>query len=333
MARGIPSSKGKNEVAPLTVRRITRAPLVSIHAFRAEQESETKSGEKYIREVPKLSLFFDSGHLQHTKDGELVVDEDTGESKPHLIGDGFLTLSGFNTSNMVKNLLPALGFDNPDWFDEDGNLTDEVQDSFEFQFGSNALGDDYSGAEWSDLPLYVRGGKDRKSEIEVEVLSFKIMGHELLGREVDLQLTIKDGWNRIAAYLIPADFTSLEEEPHRGSEKAAKPRAATKGAKAKAKAAEADADSPERSKRERDATAYVIGRLKAAGVPKNYYGQTLGIMLGLAVPVDPDTITTKDATTFHGMAEGDEGISVIKDAYDQAMNESDEFPSEDSLPF
>lgn len=341
MARGMPSGKSQNDTVPLSIKRLTRAPLIAVHAFRAEQESESKkTGEKYIKVQPKLSFTFDSGHFQKNSDGEVLYDDDTGEAKPHYIIDGFVTLSGFNTGNLVQKVLPAFGFDNPDWFDDDGNLTDEVMDSVDIEFGSNALGENYEGAEWDEIPLYVRGQKDgRKGDIEVEVTSFKIMGYELLGREVDLQIGVKDGWNRITAYLVPADFTSLEDEPYYGKPEAAalptKDAAASKGAgkaKGAAKGAKAASGAPDEAQRQKKAATYTKGRLAAAKVPTIAWPEVLAVMLD-GESVDADAITTEQATRFHAMAEGDEGIQAIQAAYEQVQAGFEEFPPEESLPF
>lgn len=211
MARGLPKSS-KSDIAPIPAKRVKNVPLVAIGAFKVIAEREDKrTKEKYELEQVNLSLDFDSGYPIRDEEGELVLDEE-GRAKPHLLNDGYVTLSGDKRANLIK-ILKALGFDDERFIDEEGNLTDEAAESLEVEFGVNGLGDDYAGADWDDLPLYTlpsRGGKDRKRDVEVPVLSMTILGYELLGRVCDATLTIKNGYNRVESYLQSEDFVDLD---------------------------------------------------------------------------------------------------------------------------
>lgn len=209
---GMPRTK-RNEVAPLSVTRLSRTPLVRAAAFlMMAEDRETK--ERYPQ--AKLALYWDSGYPQRDADGELITD-DEGRARPHLIVDGYVTVSGHHKANFVK-LVRAMGFVDKRFYEQSGpnkgSLTREVQNSLLVEFGKNRLGDDYSGATWDDLPFYElrsRGGQHAKSEVEVEVKSLKLAGYELLGRVVDMAITIDDnGYNRIESYLLPEGFTSLD---------------------------------------------------------------------------------------------------------------------------
>lgn len=210
IAKGIPRNT-KSDIAPLTARRLKNVPLVGIGAFIATNTRKNeKTGEEDERTQIKLSLDWDSGYPIRDTDGELVTDEE-GHGRPHLINDGFVTFSGDKRSNFVK-ILRAMGFGD-DYFDDDGNLSDDMAETVEAVFGTNGLGDDYSGAEWDDLPEYIlpsKGGKEAKRDVEVPVLSLKINGYELLGRCVDMALTIKDGFTKAESYLLPEDFVDLD---------------------------------------------------------------------------------------------------------------------------
>lgn len=217
MAKGIPSSSASTDVAPLTVRRLKDAPLVKIGAFKVmQQKKNDKTGEEYEVEQVNLSLDFDSGHIMRDEAGDPVLTED-GQEQPHYINEGFVTLSGNNRAKLVS-ILKALGLDSEPFIDPDGNnaggLSQEAAESLEATFGTNGLGGDYSGKEWDDLPFYVlpsKGGKQKKREVEVPVTSLKILGREIIGRHLDMAITVKNGWNRVESYLISEEPASLDE--------------------------------------------------------------------------------------------------------------------------
>lgn len=215
MARGIPRTKNVDAVAPIKDRRLTNVPLARIGAFRSVNERKNdKTGEvKDVVQI-KLSLDWDTGRRQVNEDGDLILDE-AGDPRIHYINDGFVTLSGDKRGNLIK-VLKALGFEDERFISEEGGLTDDAAESLEVVFGTNGLGGDYAGADWDDLPIYVLkrdGGKDAKRDVEVPVKSLKLLGYEIIGRTVDMQLTIDDGWNRVEAYLLPADFQGLDAAP------------------------------------------------------------------------------------------------------------------------
>lgn len=229
-ASGIPlSSGGGSDIAPLKKRRITRARLDRVFAFQSEDERKVKKFNKKTQQMEetgetrmvtsvKLCLYWDSHEVQRGHDGEVIYDEETGESRPHFLVDGFVTLSDHYKSNLVGKILPAIGFEGGEFFITEGknkgSMTKDFAASLEVEFGTNALGETTDDG-WAGLPFYERGGKHRKSEVEVAVTSLKLAGYELIGREVDLQIGIneKDNFNRIEAYLIPEDFAGLDNEP------------------------------------------------------------------------------------------------------------------------
>ena len=218
MHKGIPKSASRDTPVALRVKRLTNVPLIGIGVFRAiSQKEDRDTKEKYEVEQVKLSCDFDSGHPQRNADGELILDED-GREIPHLINDGFVTLSGHENSNFVA-MLKALGFGEAPFIDPDtGGLSSEAAESIELTFGTNRLGDDYSNAEWDELPMYElrsRGGKVGKRDIEVPVTSFKILGYELLGRRCDIALKIKDEYNRVDFYLEPENPEPLDTTPQK----------------------------------------------------------------------------------------------------------------------
>ena len=218
MAQGIPRSSSKNDVAPLSVKRLADVPIVAIGAFRATQEKEDRrTGEKYEVEQVKLSIDFDSGHIMSNADGDPVLNQ-AGDEQPFYINEGFVTLSGNEKAKLVE-ILKAIGFDTPEFIVQEGKdagaLTEAAAESLTVEFGVNGLGTDYSGESWDDLPLYILardGGKDSKRDVEVPVLSLKILGHEVIGRTCDLALTIKNGYNRVTAFLPPVDPQPLTKD-------------------------------------------------------------------------------------------------------------------------
>jgi hypothetical protein len=219
MPKGIPTSRSERDIAPLDVTRLKKAPLIKMGAFKSiSNKKNERTGEEYEITQIKLSLDFDSGYSQRNSDGDLILDE-AGNEVPHLINEGFITLSGDKRSNLVA-ILKALGFRDKRFIEgsgkNKGGLTEDAIESVEVVFGANGLVDDYSGAEWDDLPYYTLprdGGQQAKRDVEVPVLSFKIMGYEVLGRRCDLALTIKDDYNRVESYLAPEEPDPLEAAP------------------------------------------------------------------------------------------------------------------------
>lgn len=214
MAKGIPSSKGPG-TAPLKVKRLENVPIARIGAFRALSErKDDDTGETYEVEQVKLSIDFDSGHIQRNEQGEPVLDK-SGNEQIHYINEGFTTLSGDKRAKLVE-ILKAIGFDTPDFIEQEGKnvggLRDDIAGTIQLEFGTNGLGHDYSGSEYEDLPMYTlrsKGGKHDKRDVEVPVKSFKVAGYEVIGRPIDLALTEKGGWNRISAFVEPRDLPPL----------------------------------------------------------------------------------------------------------------------------
>lgn len=329
-----------NNTAPLTVRRIKRATLDKVMAFTTVDDVKDEKGRVTGTQTSaKLALYWNSGFIQRNADGDPIYDED-GEEQTHYIVDGFVRVSQHPKSNLVKNILPALGFEGEEFFIIEGKREGYLRDGlFDFEFGENALGDDYADiTNLLDLPMYERNGKHRKGEVECEVLSFKIGEHELIGRAVELELEVKDGWNRIKNYMLPEDFTTLDEETPEARSKARRQaaeqkQAPSKGrgkAKAPAPSEEADEADAEEDPRQQKAAAYVKGMLKKSKIPPADYGRTLAYMLGVHGEVDPDEISLKDAGKFRTLVEGEGGLDIIKDAH---ANAADEFPSEEDLPW
>jgi hypothetical protein len=216
MAKGIPRS-GQSDIAPLAVRRLEDVPLVAIGAFKVtSRKKNERTGKEYDKDEIKLSLDFDSGHIQKDSKGSPILNDDDS-TRPHMINVGFVTLSGHGKSNLV-GILKALGFEDSRFIvkggKNDGNMTDEAMASVEAIFGTNGLGDDYSGQEWDDLPFYVVGGGQSKRDVEVPVLSLKILGFEVIGRRCDMQLKIDDqGYNKPESFLLPRDPAPLTASP------------------------------------------------------------------------------------------------------------------------
>jgi hypothetical protein len=216
MARGIPKSKG-SDIAALPYPRLDNVPLIGIGAFQVTSRKKSdRTGKEYDKDEIKLSLDFDSGHIMRDTGGNPVLDDD-GNERPHLINIGFVTLSGHAKANFVA-IIKALGFNDKRFIvnggPDAGSLTDEAMESVEVVFGTNGLGDDYSGSEWIDLPFYVVGGDQGKRDVEVPVLSFKILGFELIGRRCDMTLKIDDkGYNRVELFMPPRDVVPLGGAP------------------------------------------------------------------------------------------------------------------------
>lgn len=219
MPKGMPTPRSDRDVAPLQVKRLKNVPLIKMGAFKSvSTKKNQRTDEEYEITQIKLSLDFDSGHPQRNSDGDALTD-DHDNPIPHLINEGFITLSGDKRSNLVA-ILKALGFNDKRFIEQsgknEGGLTDDAIESVEVVFGTNGLGDSYAGAEWDDLPFYVLprdGGKQAKRDVEVPVLSFKILGYEVLGRRCDMALTIKDEYNRVDSYLEPEEPEPLELSP------------------------------------------------------------------------------------------------------------------------
>lgn len=219
MPKGIPTSRSDRDIAPLDVTRIKDAPLIKVGAFKSiSTKKNQRTDEEYEITQIKLSLDFDTGHPQRNSKGDIIEDDD-GNPIPHLLNEGFVTLSGDKRSNLVA-ILKALGFSDKRFIEQsgknEGGLTDDAIESVEVVFGTNGLGDSYAGAEWDDLPYYTLprdGGKESKRDVEVPVLSFKILGYEVIGRRCDMAITIKDGYNRVESYLKPENPEPLEAAP------------------------------------------------------------------------------------------------------------------------
>ena len=216
MATGIPKGKG-SDIAPLSASRLDNVPLIAIGAFQVTSKKKSdRTKKEYEKDEIKLSLDFDSGFVMSDTDGKPVLDDD-GNERPHLINVGFTTLSGHPKANLVA-ILKALGFNDKRFIVSSGNdaggLTQEAIESVEVEFGTNGLGDNYSGCGWEELPFYIVGGDQSKRDVEVPVLSFKILGFEVLGRRCDMTLKIDDkGYNRPELFIPPRDAEPLGGTP------------------------------------------------------------------------------------------------------------------------
>lgn len=208
--RGIPNFGGGGgdfpDIAPLNVKKIKAASLDRISAYtQLRTRTNDKTGETREVLTPMLSLDWNSGHYQKDVDGNPIVDQD-GNERIHYINDGFVNFSGHNKANFVK-IIKALGLDR--FLDAEGNIRDDIARDIEVEFGTNKLGEKCSGYGWQDLPTWTepaKGGTQRKRDVEVPISSFKIGGVELIGRKVELRLTIKGNYNKIETYL------EIEEE-------------------------------------------------------------------------------------------------------------------------
>lgn len=346
MARRFNTPKGGgSKTVPITARRIKRATLDRIKAFITEDEMKDDDGNVTGTKFrPKLALYWNSGHIQRDEAGEPVYDAD-GNEQTHYIVDGFVAISGYRSSNMVKSILPALGIEGEAFIhQQDGSSKGSLKDDeFGFIFGENALGDDYSGIEsLEDLPEYRRGGKARKGEVECEVTSWVVYdedgeGYELLGRAVELELTIDNDWNRIKSYMLPEDFTDLIEEGERAqnwladlrgeSRPAAKKTGKAKtGGKSKSKKSDGDDDTMNK------AHAFVTRTLDAAGVEVDHRAAVLGLMLlgeGHKIPIAD--LEMDHCTEFRNMTNVGKDLDPVHDANTAITN--DQFPPEEDLPW
>lgn len=216
MPTGIPKGKG-SDIAPLPHTRLDNVPLIAMGAFQVtSKKTDRKTGREYEKDEIKLSLDFDSGEIMRDTNGEPVLD-DEGNERPHLINVGFTTLSGHAKANFV-GILKALGFNGDRFIVKSGNdaggLTQQAMESVEVQFGTNGLGDDYSRSGWEELPFYIVGGDQAKRDVEVPILSFKILGFEVLGRRCDMTLKIDDkGYNKPELFMPPRDAEPLGGTP------------------------------------------------------------------------------------------------------------------------
>jgi len=219
MPKGLPSTRSKEGPQPLGINRLEDVPLTKVGIFRAtRQREDRKTKEKYEVDVVLLSLDFDSGHMQHDGHGQVIVDDDSGEPKPHYINVGYVTLTGSAKGNL-PDILKALGFSGPDFIEQDGDNAGGLRDDLDIQmtFGINELGHDYSDSEYDDLPLYDWNDRDgpRKRQVEVPVLSWTINGYPVIGRKCDMALEVKNGYDKPTAFLAPRNpepLRTIEEE-------------------------------------------------------------------------------------------------------------------------
>ncbi|MFW6031586.1 MAG: hypothetical protein ACOC9T_03255, partial [Myxococcota bacterium] len=333
MPRGIPSSKGFSDIVALDVPRLTNVPLVKAAAFRANQKrKDDRTGREYEVEQIKLSLDFDSGHIMRDSDGNPVLDED-GNEQPHYIHEGYTTLSGNPRAKFVA-IVKALGFTSKEFIEQQGRgkggLTAEAAESLEVQFGTNALGEDYSGQSWEDLPLYIPGGDLRKRQVEVPILSMKILGYEVLGRWCDMALTTDDkGFNRVDTYMVsekPAPLTKdappATSIPKQTSHATSKPL----GDETEGEDTPLDPE-PERPARtappwegkdpsemtpEEKGRAYVLNRLQEANVPPPFHAAVARLVSGFDDFDRIEDMPTAACRNFRDMHKADEDGTLIR---------------------
>jgi hypothetical protein len=353
MARGIPQSRSKNAVVPLPLNRLEDVPIARIGAFRTiETKKDRQTDEEYESDQVKLSIDFDSGYIQRNADGDPVLDQH-GNEQIHYINQGFVTLSGHARANLME-ILKAAGFDSDDFIDDEGGLSEEASKEIEVEFGTNGLGDDYSGKEWDDLPYYTppsRGGNRNvsKRDVEVPVLSFKIMGYELIGRKVDLALETKDGWNRVKAYIAPRTPEPLSQDT--------KAKRAKGMPKSGAREPVEDPLISEQEKASRSPTAppfeepnpgepepttkraiWVTKTLQEFGVPGKYRLEVVRAMAGNPDIESIHGIAGDDAKRFKAMVEADatnvrEAYEMVKDKVDGDNDNDDDFDDDEDEDF
>lgn len=354
MPRGIPTSTSRDTPVPLRAKRLKNVPLVKLCAFRTINEREDReTGEKYEVDQVKLAFYFDSGLIQRNSDGEPILDN-AGDTQAHLVNDGFVTYSGHPQANL-PTILRALGFSDERFINDEGGLTEDAAESIEVMFGTNGLGDDYSSADWMDLPLYTtraKGGKVSKGDLEVPVTSFKIMGYELLGRRCDMALSIKNDYNRIETYLEPEDPEPLDDAPKPKVSKGIpadvkEPDVFVGHKEAMATKAASPDDTPPllqgnagEPEPETKRAIYVTKRLQESNVPGLHRLAVVRAMIG-----NPDlesiyAITTEDAKKFKEMFTSDPTsvVAAYNFVIDQAQSapteeveEDDDFDEEDDI--
>lgn len=336
MPKGIPTSSGRPDIAPIQARRIANAPIVNIGAFKSMQRRKNdKTGEEYEVEQVKLSIDFDSGHIMRDPDGNPVLDDD-GNEQPHLLNEGFVTLSGNNKAKFVE-ILRALGLDGPEFIQSSGRdkgaLTQEAAESLEAEFGVNGLGDDYSGMDWDDLPFYVlpsKGGTEKKRDVEVPVTSLKILGREIIGRWLDASIKIDGDWNRFEAFLVsenPAPVDQMIVTPPNASatpatsmpKEAAKPASNTNldNSPDDTPLDKAPFDPDDQPKVNTKGQKYVLTQLQEAQVPTLYYVRVAQLASGFD---DFDTLgdmSTEACRNFRDMVKA--APETIQDALTMAM--------------
>lgn len=340
MPKGIPSTS-RPEVAPIPDRRIANAPLVKIGAFKAMQRRKNKAGEEYEVEQVKLSLDFDTGKIMRDPDGNPVLDEN-GEEQPHYINEGFVTLSG-NEKAKFMEILRALGLDSPDFIQKDGrdkgSLTQEAAESLEATFGVNGLGDDYSNADWDDLPFYVlpsKGGKERKRDVEVPVLSLKILGIEIIGRWLDMSLRIDGDWNRVDAFFPSEQPAPLTESAPARSMPVEKKHATDKPIHDDGEDTPLDPEPPfstedEEPEVETKGQKYVLKQLQEHNVPRPFYVRIAQLLSGFNDFMHLKDMSTDAARNFRDMLKAEP--NAIQDALEMAMERGEEPDDEEEEDF
>jgi len=220
MPKGIPRAfSAADAVAPISVKRLENVPLARVGIFRSKQQREDRNTkEKYEVDAVKLSLDFDSGHIQCNVDGDPLLDSN-GNEQPHYINEGFVTYTG-DARGTLPSILKALGFDGPDFIEQDGSNANGLRGDLDvvMEFGTNGLGVDYAGVDFEELPEYVlpsKGGTEKKRNVEVPVISWTINDIPVIGRHLDLALEIRNGYNKVSTYIQPHEvdpLTTINEE-------------------------------------------------------------------------------------------------------------------------
>lgn len=207
--RGAPPQRGGNGTVAIDAPRINDAELVKVGVFRQMRHSYDPKTNRRIEgqeyEATMLSLYFDSGHIQRDANGEPVLDAD-GNEQPHLINDGFVAITK-GLKGKLANILKALGFRDPRFYDDKGMLN-EAYESMVFDFGW-VNNEDYSDADWDELPLYPGSGP--RANFEVPVVNWTILGYPVIGRKCDISLVVDDsGYNKVENYMVSANFAGLD---------------------------------------------------------------------------------------------------------------------------
>lgn len=316
MPSGFPSSRSTDGPQPLKDARLEDVPLVDVSAFRARQtRKDEKTGEEYEIMSVKLSFDFDSGQMQHNADGEVIVD-DNGNPKPHLIYIGYCTLSG-DRRGTLKDILKALGFNGPDFIEQDGRNAGGLRDDIDMQmeFGTNGLGHDYAGKDYDDLPEYNYRDKDgpKKRDVEVPVVSWTINGYQVLGRRVDMALEIdSNGYNKPGAFLPPRN-----PEPLKTVEELAEEALPTAKAKPRAPVARTEANEPVPTKK---GPKWVWDTLEELLVPVEY---RTPVMRAFAAEPSIKNIASLDVDTCRQFRDAlKETPSLAKALYEQVSGAS-----------
>lgn len=214
----MPVSKGAYEVSKVVAKPEGAYDvwLEKIVAFRTMQTKGTMietNGRKAIdpetaweAEEIKFGFYLNSGDVLRDAEGEPVLDND-GNTTPHYFIINFVSFNnrGKNFINVLKALNPP-GLVVKEVKTQYGTLLDVGENEFNVDFGTNGYGQNFAGAEYSDLPMWLpkdKGGQDLSlKKIEVPCTVFEVNGVPLMGRYVIAPVTINaQGFNKVGVPL------------------------------------------------------------------------------------------------------------------------------------